>query len=107
MKTGKCSIGSLVSSTPRPCNSVQLLPGNQTCVWMCLSGLQHPRWQLQFNVALLFHMVCLFQEPLSLLVTDIQPQRDLLKNTVHSNLYHTEEKQLNPGYRANAAHVLW
>lgn len=74
---------------------------------MCLSGLQHPSWQLQFNVALLLHMVCLFQEPSSLLVTDIQPQRHLLENTVHSNLYHTEEKQLNPSHGANAAYVLW
>lgn len=107
MKTAKCSVGSPVSSTPRPPNSVQLRPGNQARVWMRLSGLQHPSWQLQFNVALLLHVVRLFQEPASLLVADIQPQRHLLENAVHSNLYHTEEKQLNPSHRANTAHILW
>lgn len=72
-----------------------------------LSGLQCPSWQLWFHVALLLHVVCLLQEPLSLLVTDIQSQRHLLENTVHTNLYHTEEKQFSPGQRVNAAHVLW
>lgn len=57
---------------------------------MCLSGVQHPSWLLQLSIALLLHVVCLLQEPPSLLVTDIQPQRHLLENAVHSNLHHTE-----------------
>lgn len=107
MKTVKLSAGSLVSSIPRAHNSVQLLPGNKARVWMRPSGLQHLSWQLQFNIAPLLHMVCLFQEPSSFQVTDIQPQCHLLENAVHSNLYHTEGKQLNPSLRAKSAHLLW
>lgn len=88
--------GSVVSSTPRPCNNVQLLLGNPAGVWVCLSGVQHPSCLLQLNVALLLHVVRLLQEPPSLLVTDIQPQRHLLENAVHSNLHHTEESSSIP-----------
>lgn len=100
------SVGSLVSYTPTPCNNVQLLPGNPASVWRCLSGVQHPSWLLQLSVALLLHVVCLLQEPLSLLVTDIQLQRHLLENAVHSNLQH-REKAAQSQPQGKCCHILW